>query len=61
LDRYERAKMAGAISVLADVEMDPIRKTKLENLITTLKSGSQLSSEEEALIAEIESFTIPYF
>ncbi|MFZ7101457.1 MAG: hypothetical protein ACOWWO_02220 [Peptococcaceae bacterium] len=60
MDRYERAKMAGAVSVLVDVEMDPIRKTQLLNLMSSLQTDAKLSREEEALIAEIGVFTVPY-
>lgn len=58
--RFERAKMAGAVSVLVDIEQDPIRKTQLINLMNSLRSNNQLSMEEKALINEIDIFTGPY-
>jgi hypothetical protein len=60
LNKFERAKMAGAVSVLVDVERDPIRKTQLINLMNTLQSDSLLSMEEKVLINEIDIFTTPY-
>ncbi|MGI6224947.1 MAG: hypothetical protein ACOYJ1_01700 [Peptococcales bacterium] len=60
MNKFERAKMAGAVSVLVDVERDPIRKTQLINLMNTLQSDSLLSMEEKVLINEIDIFTTPY-
>ncbi|MDK2824214.1 MAG: hypothetical protein PWP71_2132 [Clostridia bacterium] len=59
MDRFERSKIAGAVSVLVDVERDPIRKTQLVNLMGSLQSNSKLSSEEKALIQEIDIFMTP--
>ncbi|MFZ5943144.1 MAG: hypothetical protein ACOYVD_03470 [Bacillota bacterium] len=61
MDSYERAKMAGAVSVLADVEMNPIRKTQLVNLMSSLQTNKKLSPEEKALLEDIEFFSVPYF
>lgn len=60
MDRFERAKMAGAISVLVDIERDPIRKTQLVNLMSSLQSSAKLNTEERALINEIDIFSTPY-
>jgi hypothetical protein len=59
LDRFERSKIVGAVSVLVDVERDPIRKTQLVNLMGSLQSNSKLSLEEKALIQEIDIFMTP--
>jgi len=56
LDKFERSKMAGAVSVLADIERDPIRKKQLINLMSSLQSNVILSLEESALINEIDIF-----
>lgn len=60
MNTFQRAKMAGAISVLADVEQDPIRKTQLINLMNSLQSNCKLSPEEKTLIEEIDIFATPY-
>jgi len=60
LDKFERAKMAGAVSVLVDIERDPIRKTQLINLMSSLQSNVKLSLEESALINEIDIFNTRY-
>jgi len=60
LDKYERAKMAGAISVLVDIEQDPIRRTQLINIISSLQSNSRLNREEMALIEDIDIFSTPF-
>jgi len=52
--------MAGAISVLVDIERDPVRKTQLINLMGSLQSDALLSREEKALINEIDIFNTPY-
>jgi len=52
--------MAGAVSVLVDIERDPIRKTQLVNLMGSLQSNALLSLEERALINEIDIFNTPY-
>lgn len=59
MDRFERSKIVGAVSVLVDVERDPIRKTQLVNLMGSLQSNSKLSLEEKALILEIDIFMTP--
>lgn len=59
MDRFERSKIVGAVSVLVDVERDPIRKTQLVNLMGSLQSNSKLSLEEKALIQEIDIFMTP--
>jgi hypothetical protein len=60
LDRLERAKLAGAVSVLIDIERDPIRKTQLVNLMSSLRSNGRLSMEELSLIEEIDIFNTTY-
>jgi len=60
LDRLERARIAGAVSVLVDVERDPVRKTQLMNLMSSLQPNARLTSEEKSLIKEIDIFTTPY-
>ncbi|NLT95563.1 MAG: hypothetical protein GXW85_08580 [Clostridia bacterium] len=60
MDRLERARIAGAVSVLVDVERDPVRKTQLMNLMSSLQSNARLTSEEKSLIKEIDIFTTPY-
>lgn len=60
MDRLERAKMAGAVSVLVDIERDPIRKTQLMNLMSSLQSDARLTMEEKSLIEEVDIFSTPY-
>lgn len=60
MDRLERAKLAGAVSVLIDIERDPIRKTQLVNLMSSLRSNGRLSMEELSLIEEIDVFNTTY-
>lgn len=60
MDRLERAKLAGAVSVLIDIERDPIRKTQLVNLMSSLRSNGRLSMEELSLIEEIDIFNTTY-
>jgi len=57
LNRFERSKMAGAVSVLVDIEQDPTRRKQLINLMSSLQSNVMLSLEESALINEIDIFT----
>lgn len=59
LDKLQKAKMAGAISVLIDIEGDPLRKTQLVELMNNLQSDSKLSPEDAELLKEIEFFTTP--
>ena len=60
MDRLERAKLAGAVSVLIDIERDPIRKTQLVNLMSSLRSNGRLSMEELSLIEETDIFNTTY-
>jgi len=59
LDKLQKAKMAGAISVLIEIEGDPLRKTQLVELMNNLQSDSKLSPEDAELLKEIEFFTTP--
>jgi len=59
LDKLQKAKMAGAISVLIDIEGDPLRKTQLVELMNNLQLDSKLSPEDAELLKEIEFFTTP--
>jgi len=59
LDKLQKAKMAGAISVLIEIEGDPLRKTQLVELMNNLQLDSKLSPEDAELLKEIEFFTTP--
>ncbi|NLW24341.1 MAG: hypothetical protein GXY91_03710 [Clostridia bacterium] len=59
MDKLQKAKMAGAISVLIEIEGDPLRKTQLVELMNNLQLDSKLSPEDAELLKEIEFFTTP--
>lgn len=59
LDKLQKAKMTGAISVLIEIEGDPLRKTQLVELMNNLQLDSKLSPEDAELLKEIEFFTTP--
>lgn len=58
MDRLERSRMAGTISVFADLERDPRRKAQLIGLMTALQSNSPLNKGERALLDEVNGLTL---
>ena len=49
LNKLERSRIAGVISVFIDLEQDPYKREQLSKLMTALQSNNTLTKDEKLL------------
>ncbi|NMA02758.1 MAG: hypothetical protein GX923_09405 [Clostridia bacterium] len=50
MNKLERSRIAGVISVFIDLEQDPYKREQLSKLMTALQSNNTLTKDEKKLL-----------